>query len=65
MMRSLERNQVVLIDIMLPYIDGVVGVIEKCRECMEYEQLPVFIVLTSIGTEKLIECVNHMDVIIV
>ena len=46
---------------MLPYIDGV-GVIEKCRECMEYEQLPVFIVLTSIGTEKLIECVNHMDI---
>ena len=36
--------------------------IEKCRECMEYEQLPVFIVLTSIGTEKLIECVNHMDI---
>ena len=54
-----KKPEVVLIDIMLPYIDGV-GVIEKCRECMEYEQLPVFIVLTSIGTEKLIECVNHM-----
>ena len=56
-----KKPEVVLIDIMLPYIDGV-GVIEKCRECMEYEQLPVFIVLTSIGTEKLIECVNHMDI---
>ena len=56
-----KKPDVVLIDIMLPYIDGV-GVIEKCRECMEYEQLPVFIVLTSIGTEKLIECVNHMDI---
>lgn len=56
-----KKPDVVLIDIMLPYIDGI-GVIEKCRECMEYEQLPVFIVLTSIGTEKLIECVNHMDI---
>lgn len=52
---------VVLVDIMLPQIDGI-GVIEKCREQMEYSQLPVFIVLTSIGTEKLIECINHMDV---
>lgn len=56
-----KKPDVVLIDIMLPYIDGI-GVIEKCRECMEYELLPVFIVLTSIGTEKLIECVNHMDI---
>ena len=52
---------VVLVDIMLPQNDGI-GVIEKCREQMEYSQLPVFIVLTSIGTEKLIECINHMDV---
>lgn len=56
-----QKPDVVLIDIMLPYIDGI-GVIERCRECMEYDQLPVFIVLTSIGTEKLIECVNHMDI---
>mgnify|MGYP002270043302 FL=1 len=27
-----KKPEVVLIDIMLPYIDGV-GVIEKCREC--------------------------------
>lgn len=52
---------VVLVDIMLPQIDGI-GVIEKCREVMEYNKLPVFIVLTSIGTEKLIECINHMDI---
>ena len=52
---------VVLVDIMLPQIDGI-GVIEKCRERMRYEELPIFIVLTSIGTEKLIECINHMDV---
>ena len=56
-----QLPDVVLIDIMLPQIDGI-GVIEKCREEMEYEQLPVFIVLTSIGTEKLIECINHMDI---
>ena len=56
-----QQPEVVLIDIMLPYIDGI-GVIEKCRECMEYDRLPVFVVLTSIGTEKLIECVNHMDI---
>lgn len=56
-----EKPDVVLLDVMLPYIDGI-GVIEKCRESMEYEQLPIFIVLTSIGTEKLIECVNHMDI---
>ena len=56
-----QLPDVVLIDIMLPQIDGI-GVIEKCREDMEYEQLPVFIVLTSIGTEKLIECINHMDI---
>lgn len=52
---------VVLVDIMLPQIDGI-GVIEKCREHMRYEQLPIFIVLTSIGTENLIECINHMDI---
>ena len=56
-----QKPEVVLIDIMLPYIDGI-GVIEKCRECMQYDQLPVFVVLTSIGTGKLIECVNHMDI---
>ena len=56
-----QLPDVVLIDIMLPQIDGI-GVIEKCREETEYEQLPVFIVLTSIGTEKLIECINHMDI---
>ena len=56
-----QLPDVVLIDIMLPQIDGI-GVIEKCREEMEHEQLPVFIVLTSIGTEKLIECINHMDI---
>lgn len=52
---------VVLVDIMLPQIDGI-GVIEKCREYMRYEQLPIFIVLTSIGTENLIECINHMEI---
>lgn len=56
-----QKPDVVLVDIMLPQIDGI-GVIEKCQEQMAYEQLPVFIVLTSIGTEKLIECINHMDV---
>ena len=56
-----QLPDVVLVDIMLPQIDGI-GVIEKCREQMGYEQLPVFIILTSIGTEKLIECVNHMDI---
>ena len=30
-----KKPEVVLIDIMLPYIDGD-GVIEKCIECMEY-----------------------------
>lgn len=56
-----QTPDVVLVDIMLPQIDGI-GVIEKCREQIAYDQLPVFIVLTSIGTEKLIECINHMDV---
>ena len=56
-----QTPDVVLVDIMLPHIDGI-GVIEKCREQIAYDQLPVFIVLTSIGTEKLIECINHMDV---
>ena len=56
-----QLPDVVLVDIMLPQIDGI-GVIEKCREQMGYEQLPVFIILTSIGTEKLIECINHMDI---
>ena len=56
-----KTPDVVLVDIMLPQIDGI-GVIEKCRERMQYDQLPIFIVLTSIGTEKLIECINHMDV---
>lgn len=52
---------IVLIDIMLPQIDGI-GVIEKCMESMEIERLPLFITLTSIGTEKLIECINRMDI---
>lgn len=56
-----QMPDVVIVDIMLPQIDGI-GVIEKCREQMEYDQLPLFLVLTSIGTEKLIECINHMDV---
>lgn len=43
-----QLPDVVLVDIMLPQIDGI-GVIEKCREQMGYEQLPVFIILTSIG----------------
>lgn len=62
-LRIIKERQpdVVLLDIIMPKLDGI-GVIEKCREEMEYEQLPVFIVLTSIGTEKLIECINHMDI---
>lgn len=58
---KVQMPDVVLVDIMLPQIDGI-GVIEKCREQMAYDELPLFIVLTSIGTEKLLECINHMDV---
>lgn len=53
--------EVVIIDIMLPMIDGL-GVIEKCRESYEEDKIPSFIVTTYIGTQKLIECVNHMNV---
>ncbi|MCI5623252.1 MULTISPECIES: sporulation transcription factor Spo0A [Anaerostipes] len=52
---------VVVIDIMLPVIDGL-GVIEKCREDLKNEKMPSFIVTTCIGNQKLIECINHMDI---
>lgn len=55
------KPDVVIIDIMLPMIDGL-GVIEKCREDYDEENIPSFIVTTFIGTQKLIECVNHMNV---
>lgn len=44
----------VVLDLMLPKLDGI-GVIEKCRETMEADELPSFIVLTSIGTQNLME----------
>lgn len=52
---------VVVIDTMLPMIDGL-GVIEKCREKLSDKDMPSFIVTTFIGTQKLIECINHMEV---
>lgn len=64
--RALEAIQklcpdIAIIDIMLPMVDGL-GVIEKCRENMEENKLPSFIITTSIGTQKLIECINHMNI---
>ena len=52
---------VVVIDIILPMIDGL-GVIEKCREKLSGDDMPSFIVTTFIGTQKLIECINHMEI---
>ena len=52
---------IVVLDLMLPRLDGI-GVIEKCREAMEEEDLPSFIVLTSIGTQNLMEYLCYMGV---
>lgn len=52
---------VVVLDVMLPLIDGL-GVIEKCRAELTEDVMPSFVVTTYIGTQKLIECINHMDV---
>ena len=52
---------VVVIDIILPMIGGL-GVIEKCREKLSGDDMPSFIVTTFIGTQKLIECINHMEI---
>lgn len=64
--RALEAIQelcpdIAVIDIMLPMIDGL-GVIEKCRESISDDKIPSFIVTTFIGTQKLIECINHMNI---
>ena len=64
--RALEAIQelcpdIAVIDIMLPMIDGL-GVIEKCRENMSDDKIPSFIITTFIGTQKLIECINHMNI---
>ena len=56
-----HHPDVVVIDTMLPMIDGL-GVIEKCREKLSDKDMPSFIVTTFIGTQKLIECINHMEV---
>lgn len=56
-----HHPDVVVIDIILPMIDGL-GVIEKCREKLSGDDIPSFIVTTFIGTQKLIECINHMEI---
>lgn len=55
------RPDVLVLDVMLPLIDGL-GVIEKCREILPEDEMPSFIITTYIGTQKLIECINHMNV---
>lgn len=52
---------IVVLDLLLPRLDGI-GVIEKCREEMEETDLPSFIVLTSIGTQNLMEYLCYMGV---
>ncbi|MFR2775081.1 MAG: sporulation transcription factor Spo0A [Anaerostipes sp.] len=52
---------IVVLDLMLPGLDGI-GVIERCREEMEEEELPSFIVLTSIGTQNLMEYLCYMGI---
>ena len=55
------KPDVVVLDIMMPMIDGL-GVVEKCRERLTEDEIPSFIMTTFIGTQKLIECINHMDI---
>ena len=54
-----NKPDIVVLDVILPVIDGF-GVIEKVIQ--KSEQMPQFIVTSSIGTQSLIECANHLCV---
>lgn len=54
-----NKPDIVVLDVILPVIDGF-GVIEKVIQ--KSEQMPQFIVTSSIGTQSLIECANNLGV---
>ena len=54
-----NKPDVVILDVILPVIDGF-GVIEKI--IAKNEEIPQFIVTSSIGTQSLIECANNLGV---
>ena len=56
-----QLPDVVLIDIMLPQIDGL-GVIERCREVMSPDEVPAFIALTMMENQDLMEYIRHLKV---
>ena len=56
-----HEPDVVVIDIVLPVLDGL-GVIEQCNGTMDDDKIPSFIAITSIGNQRLIECIRLMGV---
>ena len=56
-----HEPDVVVIDIVLPVLDGL-GVIEQCNGTMDDDKIPSFIAITSIGNQRLIECISLMGV---
>ena len=55
------KPDIVIIDLMLPRIDGL-GVIEKCREVMNPDQVPAFIALTMMENQDLMEYIRYLKV---
>lgn len=55
------KPDLVIIDLLLKGLDGL-GVIEKCREVMNPEEMPAFIALTVIENQDLMEYIRHLKV---
>lgn len=56
-----NKPQVVLLDVVLPELDGF-SVIEKTNSVLPVEERPVFVIVSSLGNESMIECACRLGV---
>lgn len=56
-----NKPQIVLLDVVLPELDGF-SVIEKTNSVLPDEERPVFIIVSSLGNESMIECACKLGV---